>query len=165
MSKRIAGYNQEQMRAVWKEFVQKTFQRTKFRTTFNNAERTVYSDGTRLVVLDEYHGDLEVLAMQERPGLAKHLGSQEIDTIPGPLGASGLTTVKEVKLGVFIRAANTPSSSQVVCVSELWGSRGSPQRVWRRCLPQGPFATSFPGPHGMPTGHSTGLPGPGKGMG
>ena len=100
MSQRIPGYSQEQMIAIWKDFVQKTFRKTKYRTTFNGKTRTVYQDGARLLVLDEYHGDLEVLAMQARPGDAKHLGSQEIDAIVG-LKSGAKSSVVEVKLGKY----------------------------------------------------------------
>jgi hypothetical protein len=88
------------MISFWKEFVQTTFQRTNFKVTFNNATRPVYRDGNRLLVLDEYHGDLEVLAFQDRPGEAKYLGSQEIDftMTPGPPG--GQPTYR-AKLGTF----------------------------------------------------------------
>lgn len=87
MSQRIPGYNQEQMRALWKDFVRKTFQKTNFKTTFNGEMRNVFKDATHLIVLDEWHGDLELLAMQAKPGPAKHVGSQEIEivsTTPAP---------------------------------------------------------------------------------
>jgi hypothetical protein len=99
MSKRIAGYSQPEMIALWKEFVQKTFQRTGFRTTFNGVTRTVYRDDvSRLLVLDEYHGDLEVLEFQTKPGDGKHIGSQEIDVVLVP-STKGRPMVREVKLG------------------------------------------------------------------
>ena len=102
MSQRIPGYSQPDMIALWKDFVQRTFQRTGFRTTFNGATRNVYRDGVlRLLVLDEYHGDLEVLAFQSRPGKALHQGSQEIDATYDSPRSGGRPIVKEVKLGVF----------------------------------------------------------------
>lgn len=97
MSQRIAGYSQEQMRALWKEFVQKTLQKTKFKTSFNGMTRNVFRDATHLIVLDEWHGDLELLAMQNKPGPATHVGSQEIDivaTSPAPQFKRGTTVMK-----------------------------------------------------------------------
>jgi hypothetical protein len=84
MSRRIPGFSQPDMIAVWKEFVQKTFVATKFRTTFNGKTRNVYRDDVNLIVLDELHGDLELLAMQKKPGPATHVGSQEIDIVTMP---------------------------------------------------------------------------------
>jgi hypothetical protein len=102
MSERIPGYSQPDMIALWKDFVQRTFQRTRFRTTFNGVTRTVFQDGVaRLLVLDEYHGDLEVLVFQSRPGKAFHMGSQEIDVTYDSRSHGGRPTVKEVKLGVY----------------------------------------------------------------
>jgi hypothetical protein len=89
------------MIAVWKEFVQRSFLRTKFRTTFNGATRTVYQDGFRLYVLDEYHGDLEVLARQTSPGEAKHLGSEAIVTEYQSPAGGGKCVVTAVRRGVF----------------------------------------------------------------
>lgn len=102
MSQRIPGYSQPDMIALWKDFVQRTFQRTGFRTTFNAATRNVYQDGvSRLLVLDEYHGDLEVLAFQSRPGEALHMGSQEIDVTYEMQAGSGRPNVKKVSLGIY----------------------------------------------------------------
>jgi hypothetical protein len=101
MSQRIPGIEQNEMIALWKGFVQRTLRRTNFRTTFNGATRTVYRDDTRLLVLDEYHGDLEVLEMQRSPGKATHLGSQEIDvTFELPPGG-GKGKLRDMKLGKF----------------------------------------------------------------
>ena len=61
MSKRITGHSQEQMIALWKDFVQKTFRKTGFKTTFNAKTRNVFRDDKHLIVLDEWHGDLELL--------------------------------------------------------------------------------------------------------
>ena len=86
-----------QMRALWKDFVQKTFRKTNFRTTFNGMMRNVYRDDSHLIVLDEWHGDLELLAMQAKPGAASHVGSQEIDivsTSPSPQFRRGKLTMK-----------------------------------------------------------------------
>ncbi len=97
MSQRIPDYDQEQMRALWKEFVQKTFRRTSFKTNFNGVMRNVYTDGVHLIVLDEWHGDLELLAMQKKPGAAKHVGSQEINivsTSPSPQFERGKSFMK-----------------------------------------------------------------------
>ena len=69
------------MRAMWKDFVQKTFRNTNFKTTFNGMMRNVYRDDNNLIVLDEWHGDLELLAMQTKPGPATHVGSQEIEIV------------------------------------------------------------------------------------
>ena len=97
MSKRIPGLSQEQMIALWKTFVQPTFRRTGFKTTFNGKMRNVVKDDKYLIVLDEWHGDLELLAMQNKPGPAKHLGSQEIDivsTTPSPQFKRGKVTMR-----------------------------------------------------------------------
>lgn len=115
MSQRIEGYSQPEMIALWKEFVQNTFRRTKFRTTFNNATRTVYQDGNRLLVLDEYHGDLEVLALQLKPGPGKHLGSQEIVSVVVPATGGGKPTLKEMKLGKF----HSPGQHKFVLTGSL----------------------------------------------
>jgi hypothetical protein len=88
------------MIAIWKDFVQESFRKTRFRTTFNGKTRSVYRDGGRLLVLDEYHGDLEVLAMQVRPGDATHIGSQEIDAAVGVRSGAKSSEV-EVKLGKY----------------------------------------------------------------
>jgi hypothetical protein len=69
------------MRALWKEFVQKTFAKTKFKTTFNGLTRNVYRDDEYLVVLDEWHGDLELLGLQRTSGPARQVGSQTIDIV------------------------------------------------------------------------------------
>jgi hypothetical protein len=101
MSQRIPGYSQPEMIALWKEFVQKTFQRTGFRTAFNGVTRTVNRDGvSRLLVLDEYHGDLEVLEFQAKPGEGKHIGSQEIDVVFVPSN-KGRPMIREVRLGLL----------------------------------------------------------------
>jgi hypothetical protein len=82
MSQRIPGYNQDQMRALWRDFVQKTLGKTRFKTTFGGMTRNVYRDGSSyLVVLDEWHGDLELLAFQDKAGPGTHVGSQEIDIV------------------------------------------------------------------------------------
>lgn len=101
MSQRVPGYTQNEMIAVWKDFVQRSLVRTKFRTTFNVATRTVYTDGFRLYVLDEYHGDLEVLERRTSPGVAKHLGSQEIVAEYESPAGGGKSVVTAVRLGVF----------------------------------------------------------------
>jgi hypothetical protein len=96
MSQRIPGYSQDQMRALWKDFVQSTLRKTNFKTTFNGMMRNVYRDDANLIVLDEWHGDLELLAMQNKPGPAKHVGSQEIDivaTSPSPQFQRGKITM------------------------------------------------------------------------
>jgi hypothetical protein len=89
------------MIALWKDFVQKTFQRTGFRTTFNGVTRTVFRDATRLVILDEYHGDLEVLAFQSRAGQGHHQGSQELEVVLKPSRPGVRPVVDHVKLGKF----------------------------------------------------------------
>ncbi len=97
MSQRIPGYSQDQMRALWKDFVQKTLRKTNFKTTFNGMTRNVYRDDDHLIVLDEWHGDLELLAMQKKPGPATHVGSQEIDVVstsPSPQFKRGQMTMK-----------------------------------------------------------------------
>jgi hypothetical protein len=97
MSKPIAGHSQEQMIALWKDFVQKTFRKTGFKTTFNAKMRNVFKDDKYLIVLDEWHGDLELLAMQNKPGPAKHVGSQEIDILsltPSPTFKRGKLTLR-----------------------------------------------------------------------
>lgn len=81
MSQRIPGYSQHQMDAEWTRFVKTAPGKTNFKTAFNGKSSNVYRDENHLFVLDEYHGDLEVLAMQNNPGPAKHLGSQEIDLV------------------------------------------------------------------------------------
>lgn len=81
MSNRVPGLSQDMHRALWTEFVRKTFQRTNRKVAFNGKLRNVFegriptaSAGTVFLVLDEYHGDLEVLDDK-----AKHLGSVELD--------------------------------------------------------------------------------------
>ena len=101
MSQRIPGYSQPEMTSVWQEFVTKSFRRTKFKTTFNGKTRNVYEDGARLLILDEWHGDLEVLEFQSRSGDAQHLGSQEIDVIYQQAPGHGKPKVVQVKLGKF----------------------------------------------------------------
>jgi hypothetical protein len=92
------------MRAFWKGFVQNTFQRTGFKVTFNNATRNVYRDGVaRLVVLDEKHGDLEILAFQRRPGDAKHIGSQEINVVQNPPASPTGKPTYRATLGTLYR--------------------------------------------------------------
>jgi hypothetical protein len=100
MSKRVPGYSQQEMIALWKGFVQSSFRRTGFRTSFNGKDRAVFQDRTRLLILDEYHGDLEVLSLQVHSGEAQHLGSQEID-VSYDLSPSGRATVREIKLGAY----------------------------------------------------------------
>ena len=97
MSQCIPGYSQDQMRALWKDFVQKTLRKTNFKTTFKGMTRNVYRDDNYLIVLDEWHGDLELLAMQNKPGPATHVGPQEIEilsTSPNPQFRRGKTTMK-----------------------------------------------------------------------
>ena len=103
MSQRIPGLSQPDMIALWKEFVRRSFVRTRFQTTFNGVTRVVYRDGGRLLVLDEYHGDLEVLAFQARPGEAEHLGSQEIDVVFDLPPGGGRPIVRQTRLGQFHR--------------------------------------------------------------
>jgi hypothetical protein len=105
MSQRIPGYSQDQMRAMWKEFVQKTFRKTNFKTTFNGKTRNVFRDDDHLIVLDEWHGDLELLAMQAKPGPATHVGSQEIDVVstsPSPQFKRGKVTMRGTHAFVLI---------------------------------------------------------------
>jgi hypothetical protein len=101
MSQRIPGYSQPEMTAIWMNFVQQSFRRTGFKTTFNQKTRAVYQDGTRLLVLDEWHGDLEVLEFQQRGGDATHLGSQEIDVEYEMPRGGGKPLFKRAKLGKF----------------------------------------------------------------
>jgi hypothetical protein len=85
------------MRALWKDFVRKALRKTNLKTTFNGMTRDVYRDNEYLVVLDEWHGDLELLAMQSRPGPATHVGSQQIEiaaTSPSPQFRRGSLTLK-----------------------------------------------------------------------
>src|SRR5262249_32440531 len=78
-SNRIPGYSQDQMIAIWKAFVKSKFGSTRFTVSFNGKTRPVYRDGTKhLIVLDEYHGALELIAFQSKPGPARHVGSQAI---------------------------------------------------------------------------------------
>lgn len=101
MSQRVPGFSQDEMIAVWKDFVQRNYQRTNFRTTFNQKTRTVYRDKSRLLVLDEYHGDLEVLELQMRPGKARHLGTQEIDVVYQTTPGAAKPSVVQVREGKY----------------------------------------------------------------
>jgi hypothetical protein len=74
MSERIPGWSQNQMIALWQEWVKKKFRKTQQKVRFNGKTRNVFTNGKHLYVLDEYHGDLEVLDHD-----AKHLGTNEID--------------------------------------------------------------------------------------
>jgi hypothetical protein len=102
MSQRVPGFSQQEMIALWKDFCTKSFRRTNFRTTFNGVTRTVYQHDQQLLVLDEYHGDLEVLAFQTRAGEARHRGSQAIDVVYESPRGGGKPIVREVKLGAFL---------------------------------------------------------------
>lgn len=81
MSQRLAGVSQEDHIALWRQFVQQTFRRTNRKVSFNGKRRNVHeatipkvSSDPVYVVLDEYHGDLEVLDDD-----ADHLGSMELN--------------------------------------------------------------------------------------
>lgn len=81
MSQRVSGLSQEDHRALWTNFVRSTFRRTNRKVSFNGKRRNVYEGTLQAVscdpvylVLDEYHGDLEVLDKK-----ATHLGSMELN--------------------------------------------------------------------------------------
>ena len=76
MGQRIPGVAQPDMIALWKAFAQKTFKSTRFKVTFNGKTRNVLTDGKLLYVLDEWHGDLEVLDAG-----GTHLGTIPIDAV------------------------------------------------------------------------------------
>ncbi|HVV73894.1 MAG TPA: hypothetical protein VFE62_17090 [Gemmataceae bacterium] len=100
--KRVPGYSQEDMRGLWKRFVYETFQRTRFRTPVKGETRPVHRDGMRrLIVLDELHGDLEVLEFQARSGKAKYLGTQEIHVVFEAPPGGGKPIIKEITLSVL----------------------------------------------------------------
>jgi hypothetical protein len=76
MGSRIPNLPQNDMIALWKAFVQQRFKSTRSKVSFNGKTRNVFSDGTQLYVLDEWHGDLEVLDLK-----GKHLGTIPIDAV------------------------------------------------------------------------------------
>ena len=99
MSNRVPGVSDEEMRSYWNGFVMKKFGRTGMKTTFNGKTRNVYTDKRFLYVLDEKHGDLEVLKYQEGKGPAVHVGSQEIDAVFELKPGEKVGRLKEMKLG------------------------------------------------------------------
>ena len=71
--RRIPGKSQEDMRSMWTAFV-RGFPRFSKKVFFNGDQRNVFVlSRDQLCVLDEYHGDLEILDVN-----AKHLGSTEL---------------------------------------------------------------------------------------
>ena len=100
-SSRVPGYSQDQMIALWKQFVKGKFGSTRFTVSFNGKTRPVYRDGTKhLVVLDEFHGALELIAFQSHPGPAKHVGSQPITVEYTPPDPTKKTQAKVTKIGL-----------------------------------------------------------------
>ena len=84
MSTCRTGLSQEQQRALWIEYVRKTFERMDRRVAFGGKLRNVFKgndevlaltkrDEDTFLVLDEYHGALEVLSDKPR-----HLGSIQL---------------------------------------------------------------------------------------
>lgn len=102
-SNRVPGYSQDQMIAIWKEFVKGKFGSTRFTVSFNGKTRPVYRDGEKnLIVLDEFHGALELLVFQSKPGPVKHVGSQPItvDYVPGDPAKRVPAKIRKVGLGI-----------------------------------------------------------------
>jgi hypothetical protein len=89
------------MITVWKTFVKEKFASTRFSVSFNGKTRPVYRDGSKhLIVLDEYHGALELIAFQSSPGPAKHVGSQPILVEFTPLDPLKKTAAKVTKVSL-----------------------------------------------------------------
>ena len=99
MSKRVPGMSQGEMMAKWREFVAKEFRNTGLKTKFNAVKKNVYTDGKYLYVLDEWHGDLEVLKYQESKGPAEHLGSCELEPDFEIEPGEKVGTLKKLKVG------------------------------------------------------------------
>jgi hypothetical protein len=99
MSKRVPGMSQPEMIAKWKEFVMKELRDTGLKTKFNTVKKNVYTDGKYLYVLDEWHGDLEVMKYQESKGPAEHLGSCELEPDFEMKPGEKVGTLKTFKLG------------------------------------------------------------------
>jgi hypothetical protein len=89
------------MIALWKEFVKGKFRSTRFTVSFKNKRRLVYRDGNKhLIVLDERHGALELIAFQSNPGPAKHVGSQSITVEYTPPDPAKKIEAKVTKVGL-----------------------------------------------------------------
>jgi hypothetical protein len=99
MSKRVPGMSQEEMMAKWKEFVMKEFRKTGLKTKFNQVKKNVYTDGEYLYVLDDWHGDLEVLKYQKTKGPAEHLGSCELEPDFEMKAGEKVGTLKKLRVG------------------------------------------------------------------
>ncbi len=69
--------------------------------SFNGKMRPVYRDGSKhLIVLDEFHGALELITFQSSPGPAKHVGSQPITVEYTPPDLLKKTEAKVTKVGL-----------------------------------------------------------------
>ena len=79
MGKRVPGLDHAMHRALWRAFVKETFAPTNFFVHFNGRAHPVYRDGKTLLVLDEWHGELELLEPRGTAGPARYLGIWEID--------------------------------------------------------------------------------------
>ncbi len=100
-SNRVPGYAQDEMIALWKKFVKSKFGATRFTVSFKGKTRPVYKDGTKhLIVLDEFHGALELIAFQSSPGPAKHVGSQQITVEYTPPDPDKKVEAKVKKMGL-----------------------------------------------------------------
>lgn len=97
------GLSQNDQIALWQGYLQKNFTLTKKRVTFNGKVRKVYQAEAAdqavgragvFVVLDEWHGALEVLDEK-----ANHLGSLQLNI--GEDGAVGLGTFKSGRTHSF----------------------------------------------------------------
>ena len=106
-SNRVPGYAHDRMIALWKEFVKGKFGSTRFTVSFNGKTRPVYRDGTKhLIVLDEFHGALELIAFQSHPGPAKHIGSQPITVAYTPPDPAKKIEAKVTKVGLGIASSH-----------------------------------------------------------
>jgi hypothetical protein len=101
MSKLVPGLSSEQMRALWRDFMVKTFSNSGFKVKFNGKTRTVFSDGSRFLVLDEQHGDVEIIKKQPKKGPAVYLGTQEIDPTIVQKPGEKVATCTAMKLGAI----------------------------------------------------------------
>jgi len=108
MSKRVPGMSDQEMRASWQAFLAKEFVRTKFKVSFNGKKRNVFTDRRKkyLYVLDEKHGDLEVLEYRDSKGETEHIGSQEIEPDYEQRSGDKVATLKGMSLGKLKTGGN-----------------------------------------------------------
>lgn len=98
MGRRPKGMSQDECRALWKRFMDAQFTRTSRQVRFNDRTRTVYEGtftwrppgkkepltiGPVYLVLDEWHGDVEVCEHRIKRGKAAHIGSLQLDINDG----------------------------------------------------------------------------------